>query len=134
MKSRTPSFWFSSSALLITLLAGCGKKEAEPPAPAPQTTAPVAQQVQPAATPASSRPDAPDARLAQSQAALKARDYDQAAATLVAMQHNRLNEQQAAAAAAQMRELQSSLAGAVASGDPRAIAAANRLRQASLAR
>ena len=128
MKTMTPSFWVFSSALLLTLLAGCGKKETGVHASVTETTAPVAQQVQPAAKPALLTPDT---GLAESQAALKARDYDKAAATLVAMQATRLNEHQAAAAAAQMRQLQSSLASAVASGDPRAIAAANRLREAS---
>ena len=131
MKTMTPSFWFYSSALLLTLLAGCGKKETAVQTPVPETKAPVAQTVQPAATPAAV---APDARLAESQAALKAQDYDRAAATLVAMRTTRMNEQQAAAAAQQMQQLQSSLASAVASGDPRAIAAANRLREASRVR
>jgi hypothetical protein len=131
MKNRIPAIWFSSSALLITLLAGCGKKETEVQTSAPVTTPPVAQQVQRAATTTSSTPDA---RLVESRAALKARDYDQAAAALVAMQAARLNEQQAAAAAEQMRQFQSSLASGVASGDPRAIAAANRLRKASSVR
>lgn len=75
-----------------------------------------------------------ETRLAESQAALKARDYENATAALIAMQRARLNEQQAAAAAAQMRQLQSSLADAAAAGDPRAQAAIARLRQASMAR
>jgi len=131
MKNTTISFWLISSALLLTLLAGCGKKETAVQTPVPETTAPVAQQVQPAANPAAATAVAPDARLVESQAALKAGDYDRAAAALVAMQAARLNEQQAAAAAQQMRQLQSRLASAVASGDPRAIAAAKRLREAS---
>ena len=131
MKNITPSFWFHSSALLITLLAGCGKKEAEVQASAAENATPVAQQIQqiqPAATPS---PATLDARLVESQAALKAREYDRAAAALVALRATRMNEQQAAAAAAQMNQLQRSLADGVARGDPQAIAAANRLRRAS---
>jgi hypothetical protein len=130
MKFTTRSIFASFSVVLIALLAGCEKKEAATPAPAPETTV-VVQQEQPQATaaPVAPTPVAPDARLAESQAAMKARDYEKAAAALVAMQRARLNEQQAAAAAAQMRQLQRSLADAVASGDPSAIAAANRLRQ-----
>jgi len=134
MKTRTISFWLISSALAVTLLAGCKQEEATVPDPAPQSPAPANQPGQPAANAAAATAVAPDARLAESQAALKAQDYDRAAATLVAMQQTKMNEQQAAAAAAQMRQLQSSLATAAASGDPRAIAAANRLRQASMVR
>jgi hypothetical protein len=134
MKTTTISFWLISSALAATLLAGCEKKEAAVPATAPQATAPANQPVQPAANPVAATAVAPDARLAESQAALKAKDYDRAAATLLKVQRAQMNEQQAAAAAAQMRQLQSSLASAAASGDPRAIAAANRLRQASMVR
>jgi hypothetical protein len=130
MKFTTRSTWVSFSAVLIALLSGCGKKEAATPAPAPETTAVVQQeQPQPTAAPVAPPPAAPDARLAESQAAIKARDYEKAAAALIDMQRARLNEQQAAAAAAQMRQLHKSLADAVASGDPRAIEAANRLRQ-----
>ena len=130
MKFKIRSTAILFSAMLIALVTGCGKKEAEVPAPAPEATA-VVQQEQPQTTaaPAAPTPAAPDARLAESQAAIKARDYEKAAAALLAMQRARLNEQQAAAAAAQMHQLHKSLADAVAAGDPSAIAAANRLRQ-----
>ncbi len=127
-----------AASLALTLLlavSSCGKKEASAPAPDPVAAAPAT------AAPAGAAPVAPtqtavlpDARLAESQAALKARDYDKAAAALIAVQRAKLNDQQAAAAAAQMRQLQSSLAEAVASGDPRAKAAADRLRQSAMSR
>lgn len=128
MKYKTHSTLVS--AVLISLLTGCSK-EAEVPAPSPEV-APAVQQAQPA--PAAAIPSAPDGRLTESQAALKARDYDKAAEALIALQRAKLNEQQAALAAAQMRQLQSSLADALASGDPRAKAAADRLRQSAMSR
>ena len=122
------------TAGLCVLVAGCSKKTAEAPAPSPDATAtPVAVQ-QPATTPAPTALATPDTHLAESQAALKAKNYDDAATALIAAQRGRLNEQQAAAAAAQMRQLQSSIAEAAAAGDPRAQAAAARLRQAAMAR
>jgi hypothetical protein len=125
----------AGSVVLAALLAGCGEKESA--LSAPPVEAPVPVQAQPAgnaAAPSVPASVAPDQRLQETQAALKAGEYDKAAATLVALQRTQLNEQQAAAAAAQMKQLQSSLASALASGDPRAKAAADRLRQAAMAR
>lgn len=65
---------------------------------------------------------------------MKARQYDQAVEALAALQQQRLTEQQAAVVAAQMRQLQSDLAAGVANGDPRAKAAADRLRRSAKAR
>ncbi len=111
--------------------SGCGKEEkaAEPTPAAPQTSiAPAQPQVgAPAPSQAAAQP-----QLSQIKAAMDAREYDQAAESLLALQRTQLTAQQAAAAAAQMQKLQQNLAGAVASGDPKAIAAAQRLRQASL--
>ena len=124
-------------ALILALLAlgsaGCGKNKLEAPLPPSETSSPAAQataSVPPATTAAAT----PEVWLAQSQAALKAREYDQATVTLLTLQRARLNAQQAAAAAAQMRQLQGSLAQAIADGDPRAKAAADRLRQAAMER
>jgi len=63
---------------------------------------------------------------------MDAREYDRAAESLLALQRSQLSAQQAEAAAAQMQKLQQDLVGAVASGDPKAIAAAKRLRQSSM--
>lgn len=121
------------ASLIFTLaICGCSKKEEPAPAPAP---APAANVTAPAvATTAPQAAMVPDARLAESQAAIKAHDYDKAAQALVALRHAQMTDQQAAAAAAQMRQLQGSLAAALASGDPRAKAAADRLRQSALSR
>jgi hypothetical protein len=130
VKTKTLSHRLLVAGGALLLLAGCGKKEAAAPSPGPDQTAVQPAQPEAAATPAPAA--APDSRLTESQTALAARDYDRAAEALIALQRTQLNEQQAAAAAAQMRQLQSSLAGAVAGGDPKAIAAAQRLRQASM--
>lgn len=122
--------------LTVVLITGCGKKNETVVTPPPAADAPVAatpNQPAPAPiAPISSAP--PDSRLAESQAAINSRDYEKAANNLVAMQQMRLNEQQAAAVAAQMRQLQGSLAGAVANGDPRAKAAAAKLRASATVR
>ena len=114
------------------LFAGCSKKAAD--AAAPPETPVAAQPVEPAAAPVAQAPAsdaAPDMQLAAAQAAIKARDYEQAAVALVALQQAQLSAQQAEAVAQQMRQFQSGLAAAVASGDPRAKAAADRLRQSA---
>lgn len=120
-----------ASLMFALALCGCGKKEEPVPAPAP-----VAPAAAPAAVPAAVQNAAiiPDARLAESQAAIKAGEYDKAAEALISLRRTQMSEQQAAVAAAQMRQLQGSLAQAVASGDPRAKAAADRLRQSALTR
>lgn len=120
-----------ASLMFALALCGCGKKKEPVPAPAP-----VAPAAAPAAVPAAVQNAAiiPDARLAESQAAIKAGEYDKAAEALISLRRTQMTEQQAAAAAAQMRQLQGSLAQAVASGDPRAKAAADRLRQSALTR
>jgi type IV pilus biogenesis protein CpaD/CtpE len=134
MKIKTPP----SLAVVITgflvLLAGCSKKTAEAPAPPPDVSTASTPVQRPVSTPAAASLVVPDAHLAQSQTAMKTGDYDAAAAALITAQRARLNEQQAAAAAAQMHQLQSSVAAAAAAGDPRATAAAERLRKASMAR
>lgn len=118
--------------LASLLISGCGK-EAKAPAPPPLVEAPASPQPheQPTAAPITYPTVATDARLAESQAALKANDYEKAATALISLQQTRLNEQQAAAMTAQMKQLQGSLAGALASGDPRAKAAAAKLRQST---
>ena len=75
-------------------------------------------------------------RLRQIEAAQKAREYEKAAEAMLQlrMRQQQMNEQQAALVQQRMRTLQADLAAGVASGDPRAIAAANRLRQAASVR
>jgi hypothetical protein len=121
------------------LISGCGKKAVETPAtmPADQPvaeTAPVAPP--PVAAPTAAQNAWADARLKEAQAAQQARDYSKAVEQLIAVQQaqQRLSEAQAAAAALQMQQFQRDLAGAVASGDPRAKAAADRLRASSMVR
>jgi hypothetical protein len=69
--------------------------------------------------------------MAEADAALRQREYDKAVKTMLAIQQAQLNAQQAEAARQAMVNLQRNLAGAVASGDPAAIAAAQALRAAS---
>lgn len=124
-------------AVVLSAVAfcGCGKKEEVAPTPAPAAQAP-AEAPAPVATAAAAPRAAalPDTRLTESQNALKAREYEKAADALLALRRTQLNEQQAAAAAAQMRQLQGSLAQAIANGDPRARAIADRLAQSAMTR
>lgn len=123
----------------IALLAGCSKKESEASAPAnPAASAPAvdqAAQASAAKTPATAvLPDTSQVALADAQAAMRARNYDKAAQLMLSLQapsKQPLTSEQAAAVANQMRQFQRDLGGAVASGDPAAIAAAQRLRAAS---
>jgi len=125
---------FLTSDLLVTglallLLAGCGKKDSKTPVAQPVVESQPAAPTIPNAPTAPTPSVMPDTRLAESQAALKANDYEKAANALLSLQQTRLSEQQAVAMTAQMKQLQSSLVNALASGDPRAKAAAARLRQ-----
>lgn len=124
-----------ASAGACMLFAGCGKKSDDAAAP-PETpvTAQTVDQAAAPAAPASASDVAPDAQLATVQTAIKARDYEQAATALIALQQARLNAQQAEAVAQQMRQFQKGLAQALANGDPRAKAAADRLRQSATVR
>ncbi len=87
-----------------------------------------------AATPNAAQPEVvvTDANqgLAETDAALKAKAYEKAVATLLAVQQQKaLTAQQAMEAQNKMRSLQANLAAAVAAGDPNAIAAVRLLRQ-----
>lgn len=119
------------------LLIGCGKPAADVPTPPAVTeSAPVTSTPPPQVDPNIQAQSAwADARLKEAQAAQQSRDYEKAAQALVALQQQKqLSEAQASAYANQMRQFQRDLAGAVASGDPRAKAAADQLRRASIAR
>lgn len=122
----------------MTLLAGCGNKEEPAPAavpdqpaqPAAAAPATAAQQPTFSARPI---PTDPQAALAASETARRAREYEEAAQALLAVQRQqRLTEQQAAAARNQMIQLQADLAAGLASGDPKAKAAAELLRRSSM--
>lgn len=141
MSMSTTSFNYCvcSVSLCGLLVIGCSKPAQDisvPPAVTESTPAPATATPPPQADPNIQAQAAwADARLQEAQAAQQARDYEKAAQALVALQQQqRLSEAQAAAYANQMRQFQRDLAGAVASGDPRAKAAADRLRQASMAR
>jgi hypothetical protein len=124
--------------LLAAIIAGCGKKEPAPPAAAAADPGSAAQPAADAVAAPSPRAPIPaassdtTATLAAADAALKAREYDRAAAAILVVQHQKqLTEQQAQAAHNQMVRLQRDLAGAIASGDPKAKAAAELLRRSS---
>ena len=123
---------FLLTELTLALLCGCGK----PATQAPAASAPATETTQTAAAPAPAAVTptvAPDTGLAQARSALKTRDYETATDTLLALQQSKhLTDQQAADVAGQMRQLQSALVNAVSSGDPKAKAAAEKLRHASL--
>src|SRR5258707_540441 len=73
------------------------------------------------------------ARVEDAQAAMNTRDYDKAARILVTLQRpaTPLTPEQSQAIDNQMKQLQRSLASAAASGDPKARAAIEILRQSS---
>lgn len=134
---KPASIRFSALATGIVtflLLAGCGKKSDDS---GTVTTPTAVQPDQPTAAPVAPTPRqtaAPDVRLAESQAAINSGDYEKAATALINAQQTRLSQQQAEALAKQMQQLQGNLAAGVANGDPRAIAAANKLRQSATVR
>ncbi len=79
--------------------------------------------------------NAPDLSKASAavDAALKAREYDQAAQTLLLLQRQKdLTDQQAQEVHGRMLRLQADLVGAIERGDPKARAAAEMLRRSSL--
>ena len=114
------------------MLPGCKKKEETSAAP-PVPPANAESAASPVAAPAANAPATFDANkyFADTDAALKAKEYDKAVQSLFALQQQRLTDQQAQAAHNRMIQIQSSLAGAVLSGDPRARAAAEMIRNSS---
>ena len=118
---------------VIAFAAGCGKKSENTATVAPPVDAVTA----PATAPSVAAPPVVvqnvDQSLAQVDAALKARAYEQAVRTLLAVQQQKaLSEQQALEAANRMRGLQANLAAAIAAGDPAAKAAGALLHQANM--
>ena len=129
------TFLFPSVTLGLTailMLAGCGKTEDSPaPTEAPSATPPAAvAPAQPQAVPQTVQA-APEQWTREVQTYQQTGDYDKAAQYLLSIQQQQLrqlNEQQTAAYWNQMRSFQSDLATRVAAGDPKAIAAAEKLR------
>jgi hypothetical protein len=130
------------SLLALTVAIGCKKAQPTEVAPVPENAGSPAPATasgnspQPANQPASQAPAAPtiDATkaVADVNAALKARDYQKATDTLLVLQRQKLTEQQSTALHGQMVQLQGAVAAGVASGDPNAKAAADRLRAESM--
>ena len=116
-------------------VVGCGKKPLTPStnaSPADTTSAT-------ASTPSTAAAVNPvvmqnmNQSFSEVDAALKAKAYDKAVQTLLAVQQQQaLSEQQAQEVVNRMRGLQANLAAAVAAGDPNAKTAAERLRQAHM--
>ncbi len=124
--------------LAAVWMAGCSKGQqqktefpaAPPPGATPAASAPTAN-ASPAAAPAQPVLDNKKT-YDDAEAAMKARDYDRAVAAALALQQQKqLTDAQAQAARNQMVRLQQQIAGAAAGGDPRAKAAADRLRAAA---
>ena len=123
------------AALAVATLVGCKKKEAaaapdSPPAAEADTNAAGAA---PAAVVVN--PEKP-LDLAPIHKAISAGDFDKAAEDLLALQKVsvQMSQQQQMALVNQMHAFQRSLATAVSSGNSNALAAANRLREASMHR
>jgi 3-oxoacyl-ACP reductase-like protein len=125
--------------LSIAVVTGCKKSQSTENTPAPQTAdtatsgAPTPSAPAPANPPAAQAAPAPTVdttkAFADVNSALKARDYKKATDTLLAVQRMpQLTEQQSQALHGQMVQLQGAVAAGVASGDPNAKAAADRLR------
>ena len=123
--------------LAVSVFTCCAKKE-EPPAPPvaaqPEAVSPAA--AAPAPNPGAAQVNVPStpnpaAALSAADAALKAREYEQAVQAMLTIQQAQLTEQQAQAARNQMTRLQNDLAAAVARGDAKAKAAADLLRRSA---
>ena len=116
----------------LCIVSGCGKKSAQAP-PTPVTGQPTAAATDAAGgapAPAAVAPSQSQPSFQQVQAAMRSRDYQQAVAAMMAYQRTlkAATPEQSAHYVQQMREFQQGLAGAVASGDPNAKAAAAALR------
>ncbi len=141
---QKPSLNFQTTVLcavvLLAVLTGCGKKESPAPLPesSPTTTAPALGQPAVVSAPTAPASVAPStdasASLAAAKAAMQAKDYEQAAAALLAVQKMRqpLTTEQGQAVRNQVIQLQQNLAAGVASGDPKAKAAADLLRKSTM--
>jgi hypothetical protein len=123
------------SAVLLGLNA-CAKKEHAPDTAAvaeSTTNEAAADPATMAAAPTPAMSANSEKQLSDAKAALAKKDYNKAVELLTTLQRpgQVLTPGQSAAVQAQMRQLQGSLAGAIASGDPNARAAGEKLREAS---
>ena len=124
------------ATLAVTTIAGCKKKAAAAAAPETAPTAEAATNAADAApAPVVVNPQKP-LDLTPIQKAMSTGDFDKAAQDLIALQKVsvQMTPQQQMAVVNQMHSFQRSLASAVGTGNPNAIAAANRLREASMHR
>jgi hypothetical protein len=138
IQQRLPLFLgFTIAICSAAFLSGCGKKATET-APAVDTNAAAAAIAEPAPAPAPA--PAPttvspgQASYEAAQAAVKQKDYDHAAEIMLALQQQMRQAKtpdEANAIANQMRNFQQQLMSAASAGDPKAMAAVQRLRQAS---
>jgi hypothetical protein len=134
---RLPLFLGLTIAICsAALLSGCGKKATEPVAAdtnaAPAETVAAAPAPAPAPAPTTVSPG--QASYEAAQAAVKQKDYDHAAEIMLALQQQMRQAKtsdEANAIANQMRNFQQQLMSAASAGDPKALAAVQRLRQAS---
>lgn len=124
--------------LAVFLAAGCSNKEQPPAATAPSgatisQTANPAQAAAPAAQPTPPN-TAVNAGIAQAQAAMQARQYEQAANTLANLRTNNapMTGKQLMSLNRAQADLQNQLSAAAAAGDPQAKAAYEMMRQRAL--
>ena len=119
---------------VVIIWAGCSKKDSANSAPSGTDSA--ANQPAPSPTPNGPAPAANNPvsspALAEAQAAMKAKDYEKAASVMVNLQRQPLTPEQAQVVRGQMVQFQRDLAAGVASGDPKAKAAAELLRQSAM--
>jgi hypothetical protein len=135
--------WVVLTVVASVLIVGCGKKQAETAAPTAATPGDTGTTATAASEPAPSEPAAPaiivnnvntadtKAAMSAAAAALKAKQYEDATKVLIALQQQRLTEQQAQAYRNQMIQLQGAVADGVARGDASAQAAAEMLRESA---
>jgi len=119
-----------SCFLVAIWAAGCGKsKKEEFPASLPSADAPAPNTGAAVANPG--RTVDSQKTFAQVETAIKSKDYEKAvdAALTLGQQQKQFTEAQSQAAHNQMVRLQQEIAAAASSGDPRAKAAADKLRQ-----
>ena len=121
------------AVLAVAASGGCKKKSPQASTPL-DSTATAAQNPNPGgqAQTDAAAPVFTASSIPQVQAAIKAKDYDKAAAMLITLQRAPMNGEQSMAVLNQMRQFQKDVAMGVASGDANAKAAAARLRQSSL--
>ena len=144
MNALKPIAWTIVLCVTVGTLAGCSKREEELPAAPVTEVSPPPDQPQAAAPPVPTGPTAADLaaqqaameRLRQAEMAARQKEYEKAVEAMLAIQQQQriLSEQQAQLYYERMRQLQADLAAGIAAGDPRAKAAAERLRRAATVR